>query len=119
MFRVDRTVLSGIPSPAWREHARGAVGGRAFRARQSETGSGPFPFAFFETDALAIAFPFGHAAAGDKGQSTFHLSCSDEDINGPEDCGKVAGDGKALAGYINQWIFEGMAGSGLVLDCTP
>ena len=60
-----------------------------------------------------------HAATGDKGQSTFHLSCSDEDMNGPEDCGKAAGDGKAKAGYINQWIFEGMAGNGLVLDCTP
>ncbi len=60
-----------------------------------------------------------HAAAGDKGQSTFHLSCSDEDMNGPEDCGKAAGDGKAKAGYINQWILEGMAGNGLVLDCTP
>jgi hypothetical protein len=60
-----------------------------------------------------------HAAAGDKGQSTFHLSCSDEDMNGPEDCGKAAGDGKAKAGYINQWVFTGMAGNGLVLDCTP
>jgi serine-aspartate repeat-containing protein C/D/E len=53
------------------------------------------------------------------GRSTFHLSCSDVDMNGPEDCGKVAGDGKAVAGYQNWWIFEGMAGSGQVLDCMP
>jgi hypothetical protein len=63
---------------------------------------------------------FSNAAMTTKlGKSTFHLSCSDADMNGPEDCGKAAGDGKAKAGYINQWIFTGMAGKGLVLDCTP
>jgi hypothetical protein len=40
-------------------------------------------------------------------------------MNGPEDCGKVAGDGKALSTYKNWWIFDGMAGNGMVLDCTP
>jgi hypothetical protein len=53
------------------------------------------------------------------GNSTFHLSCSDVDMNGLEDCGKTEGDGKGLTGYINNWIFEGMAGNGQVLDCTP
>jgi hypothetical protein len=53
------------------------------------------------------------------GNSTFHLSCSDEDMNGPEDCGKLEGDGKGKTGYINGWIFEGMAGNNQVLDCTP
>ncbi len=53
------------------------------------------------------------------GNSTFHLSCSDVDMNGPEDCGRTEGDGKALSGYINSWIFEGMAGNGQALDCTP
>lgn len=53
------------------------------------------------------------------GNSTFHLSCSDVDMNGPEDCAKPEGDGKDKAGYINNWIFEGMAGNGQVLDCTP
>jgi hypothetical protein len=52
------------------------------------------------------------------GNSTFHLSCSDADMNGPEDCGKAAGDGKALQGFINQWLFKGMAGNGQVLDCS-
>jgi serine-aspartate repeat-containing protein C/D/E len=53
------------------------------------------------------------------GESTFHLSCSDEDMNGPEDCGNPEGDGKGKTGYLNLWKFEGMAGNGLVLDCTP
>jgi len=53
------------------------------------------------------------------GESTFHVSCSDDDMNGPEDCGKSEGDGKDKAGFINTWIFEGMAGNGLALDCTP
>lgn len=53
------------------------------------------------------------------GQSDFHLSCSDVDMNGPEDCGKREGDAKAYSGFVNDWIFEGMAGNGLALDCTP
>ena len=53
------------------------------------------------------------------GESVFHLSCSDDDMNGPEDCGKPEGDGKGKTGYLNDWLFEGMAGNGLVLDCTP
>jgi cysteine-rich repeat protein len=57
------------------------------------------------------------------GQSSFHLSCSDVDMNGPEDCGKAAGDNKGSttcspAPCVNTWIFEGMAGQGKVLDCT-
>lgn len=59
-------------------------------------------------------------AASDKiGESTFHLSCSDEDMNGPEDCGNPEGDGKGKTGYLNLWKFDGMAGNGLILDCTP
>ena len=61
-----------------------------------------------------------HAGTETKiGESTFHLSCSDDDMNGPEDCSKYEGDGKGKTGFINEWIFEGMAGNGLVLDCTP
>lgn len=63
---------------------------------------------------------FNTTTSGAKiGESTFHLSCSDIDMNGPEDCGKLAGDGKARAGFINQWIFEGMSGNGKTLGCTP
>ena len=54
------------------------------------------------------------------GTSTFHLSCSDAEMNGPEDCGKAAGDGKTTGtSYINTFIFDGMAGSGQRLECTP
>jgi hypothetical protein len=35
------------------------------------------------------------------GTSTFHVSCSDIDMNGPEDCGKLEGNGKGLTGFIN------------------
>jgi len=52
------------------------------------------------------------------GESIFHLSCSDQDMNGPEDCGKPQGDGKNKAGFLNDWLFEGMAGD-LTLDCDP
>jgi hypothetical protein len=53
------------------------------------------------------------------GESTFHLSCSDADMNGPEDCGTREGDGKDKTGFLNDWLLEGMAGNGQHLICTP
>ena len=62
------------------------------------------------------------------GQSTFHLSCSDWDMNSADDCGKLEGDGKlitkssSLCGgkpCIDDWIFDGMSGGGVTLNCTP
>jgi hypothetical protein len=61
----------------------------------------------------------GTADPYDTGLSTFHLSCSDADMNGPEDCGKAAGDGKGSTGYVNEWILEGMVDSKGTLNCTP
>ena len=72
---------------------------------------------------------------GDKiGDSVFHMSCSDADMNGPEDCGKLAGDGRGSSGgmaamggmgggddttdRINQWLFEGMIDSTGTLSCS-
>ncbi len=58
--------------------------------------------------------------AGETGQSTFHMSCSDDDFNSPDDCGKLAGDGKDKSGYINLWRLEGFIDAdGQVLNCTP
>ncbi len=52
------------------------------------------------------------------GISTFHLSCSDVDMDGSEDCGKAAGNGKTTStSFINTWLFEGMGGNGLTLTC--
>jgi hypothetical protein len=53
------------------------------------------------------------------GQSTFHLSCSDDDMDGPEDCGKVEGNGKGLSGFVNTWILEGISGAGGSFECSP
>ncbi|GFO66105.1 SdrD B-like domain-containing protein [Geomonas paludis] len=54
------------------------------------------------------------------GQSQFHISCSDIDMNGPEDCGKLAGNAKTTnTALLNLWIFDGMAGNGEALSCTP
>ena len=66
------------------------------------------------------------------GQSSFHLSCSDVDMNSADDCGKLAGNNKGNtnclpgnnnASCVNQWIFEGMTGpagspSSASLDCA-
>jgi len=53
------------------------------------------------------------------GTSRFHVSCSDNEMNGLEDCGKPQGNGKDNNSGLNLWIFEGMAGNGLTLNCTP
>ena len=56
---------------------------------------------------------------GTTGISRFHRSCSDKDMNGPEDCGKYEGNAKTTdPGFINLWLFEGMSGNGLTLSCT-
>ncbi len=53
-----------------------------------------------------------------EGSSRFHVSCSDQEMNGPEDCGSDQGNGKDNQSGLNLWIFKGMAGN-LTLDCTP
>jgi hypothetical protein len=53
------------------------------------------------------------------GESTFHISCSDDDMDGPEDCGKAEGDGKGKAGFVNTWILGGLVTAGGSFDCTP
>ena len=66
------------------------------------------------------------------GTSVFHVSCSDKDMNGPEDCGSDQGNGKDKkkktakkkkngdsSNYINLWLLEGMVDSTSILDCTP
>ncbi|NNF16502.1 MAG: hypothetical protein HKN70_07120, partial [Gammaproteobacteria bacterium] len=53
------------------------------------------------------------------GESNFHLSCSDNEMDGPEDCGAPQGDGKSNdAGLINSWLLEGIIDQGGTLDCT-
>jgi hypothetical protein len=38
----------------------------------------------------------------------------------PEDCGKNQGNAKSTDPiFVNDWLFAGMAGNGLSLDCTP
>ncbi len=51
------------------------------------------------------------------GVSTFHVSCSDIDMNTADDCGKPEGDGKGRTGFLNIWLFGGMSGGGQTLSC--
>jgi len=54
------------------------------------------------------------------GESKFHMSCSDQDMNGPEDCDTPQGDGKKNESqYINDWLLEGMVDSTSIFDCNP
>ena len=53
------------------------------------------------------------------GESVFHLSCSDDAMNGPEDCGSRQGDGKSNdAGLVNDWLLDGMVDVKTALVCT-
>jgi hypothetical protein len=53
------------------------------------------------------------------GESKFHLSCSDDEMDGPEDCGLPQGNGKDNDGsLVNEWILEGIIDAGGTLDCT-
>ena len=56
------------------------------------------------------------------GESSFHLSCSDDYMNGPEDCGVTAGDGKdnnqcTDDDCINDWLFAGMIDKNNEIQC--
>lgn len=69
------------------------------------------------------------------GQSVFHVSCSDADMDGrtstnleqaqlpgkAQDCGKFQGNGKtAVASRINKWLLDGLVDAeGKVLNCSP
>lgn len=58
-------------------------------------------------------------SGAENGVSTFHVSCSDSAMNGPEDCGSAQGDGKTNDKGLNLWLFEGMAGTnGIGFDCS-
>jgi hypothetical protein len=71
---------------------------------------------------------------GATGSSTFHVSCSDKDMDGltltnleqqqlpgkSQDCGKFQGNGKAAgSGFINTWLLDGLVDAdGKVLNCS-
>jgi hypothetical protein len=40
-------------------------------------------------------------------------------MNDALDCGKLQGDGKDKAGYLNDWLLEGLVDSDETLVCTP
>jgi hypothetical protein len=63
---------------------------------------------------------FASDAVTKLGESKFHLSCSDPDMNGIEDCGRNEGDGKSNdPALINDWLLERIVDAGGKLDCTP
>ena len=51
------------------------------------------------------------------GTALFHVSCSDDDMDGPEDCGKRQGNGKDNDGRINDFLFGGMTGENGAFGC--
>jgi hypothetical protein len=63
---------------------------------------------------------FDAASGNEIGISMFHISCSDPDMNSPDDCGSQQGNGKKDAGgLVNTWLLGGLKSSGgTVFDCA-
>ena len=86
------------------------------------------------TGPFAVNDLFLNVSGAVTGQSTFHVSCSDADMDGrtstnlsqqqlpgkAQDCGKFQGDGKAKSGiWINTWLLDGLVDAeGKVLNCS-
>ena len=48
---------------------------------------------------------------GTFGESQFHLSCSDDEMDGSDDCGKAQGNNKGdEPDLVNDWLLDGMTG---------
>ena len=61
-------------------------------------GSNDFTFTIFVAGTTTVL-----------GVSELHVSCSDDDMDGPEDCGNAVGNGKRNnPELINDWILEGL-----------
>jgi hypothetical protein len=55
---------------------------------------------------------------GSAGESQFHLSCSDPDMNGSDDCGTAQGNNKSNDPSLdNSWLLDGMDGDNGSFDC--
>lgn len=71
---------------------------------------------FTSSNDIIMTFEFED---GTWGKSTFHKSCSDADMNGPEDCGTPTGNGKKNeTAHFNGWLFDGMHGLKGELLCS-
>lgn len=106
-----------IDIKAW----KGAVGSSTLLSTQTGITPGTTVtvsgYAGSPNDVYWEIFASGSNFTNKIGTSTFHVSCSDDDMDGPEDCGKAEGDGKGKVGFINQWIFAGMSGNGVSINC--
>ncbi len=97
---------------------KGAVGSEALATLVPVPAGGELTVTGYAGSPNDVFWEVFDADSGIKvGESNFHLSCSDDDMDGPEDCGKAAGNGKDGSG-LNSWILEGMVDSQTVLDCT-
>ena len=53
------------------------------------------------------------------GESKFHRSCSDDEMDGLEDCGMPQGNGKNNdSGFLNDWALDGLADDNSSFTCT-
>jgi len=55
--------------------------------------------------------------AGGSGFSEFHMSCSDNDMNSPDDCGKLQGNGKGNDDGINFWLIASLVAESGGFQC--
>ena len=106
---------SDVEVTAW----KGSVGSTKLSDRAPVSQGGELTVTGFAGSPNDVFWEIFDASTGSKvGESKFHLSCSDDDMDGPEDCGKRQGNGKDSSGFRNDWLLEGMVDAKTTLDCT-
>ena len=109
------TGSENVSVEAW----KGSVGSTSLGV-QTVTPSGEISFSGFAGSPNDVFWEVKNGMGTLLGESKFHLSCSDGDMNGPEDCGKAQGNGKDNDGsLINLWQLEGIVDAQGTLNCTP
>ncbi|MGD9317967.1 MAG: hypothetical protein PVG56_14105, partial [Anaerolineae bacterium] len=114
-------IWNGGATDVWVTAWKGTVGSTALATLVPVTTGNALTVSGFAGSPNDVYWEIFADASGTSklGESTFHLSCSDDDMNDALDCGKLQGDGKDKAGYLNDWLLEGLVDSDETLVCTP
>ncbi len=113
-------IWNGSAPTVWVTAWKGAVGSTALATLQPVSRGAALTVSGFAGSPNDVYWEIFSDPAGTNklGVSTFHLSCSDADMNGADDCGKPQGDGKGKIGFLNDWLLKGLVDSDETLVCT-
>jgi 5-hydroxyisourate hydrolase-like protein (transthyretin family) len=113
-------VWNGSAQTVWVTAWKGTIGSTALATLQPVSRGAALTVSGYAGSPNDVYWEIFSDPAGTNklGVSTFHVSCSDADMNGADDCGKPQGDGKGKTGFLNDWLLKGMVDSDETLVCT-